>query len=427
MLKVAIIGCGRIADSHAAMISMIPGAEIVGVCDSEELMAKQLYERFRVRQYFQEIRKMLEVARPDVVHITTPPLSHFEIARTCLDYGCHVYVEKPFTIDTLEAEGLIQLANHKNLKMTVGTDEQYSHVFIQVRNLVRNGYLGGPVTHMEDYYCYDLGEEHYAKALLGDKTHWTRKLPGKLLHNNISHGIAKIAEFLTGDNLKIIAHGYTSNFLKDINENDIIDELRVIINDDNKISAYFTFSSQIRPLLREFRIFGPKNGLAINESQQSLIKLNGKKYVSYLERVVPLNNYARQYRKNIVNNTKLFLKRNFHMKAGMKFLIESFYDSIVRGGAVAHFLQGNPHHIKNHGFYFLANISSLTLHAKGPGNGRWDFTDNLLLRIRLAAQTTRAFPALTTFDLLTGEGPGASNMRAADPKSHRSDRDVLII
>jgi predicted dehydrogenase len=332
MIKVAIVGCGKIADAHAATISMIPGAEIVGVYDHEELMAKQLYERFSIKQYFQEMAKMFDVGRPDVVHITTPPQSHFEIAKTCLEYGCHVYIEKPFTVNTSEAEKLIQLANQKNLKLTVGTDEQYSHAAIRMRNLVRNGYLGGPVIHMEDYYCYDLGEEHYAKVVLGDKTHWTRQLPGKLLHNNISHGIAKIAEFLNGDNLKIIAHGYTSAFLRNINENEIIDELRVIIDDDNKTTAYFTFSSQMRPLLREFRIFGPKNGLLINESHQSLIKLSGKKYVSYLEKVVPLNDYARQYRHNIVLNTRLFLKRNFHMKAGMKFLIEAFYDSIKRGG-----------------------------------------------------------------------------------------------
>jgi len=331
MIKVVIVGCGKIADAHAATISMIPDAEIVGVCDHEELMAKQLYERFHVKQYFQEVAKMLDVVRPDVVHITTPPQSHFDIARTCLEHGCHIYVEKPFTLNTFEAERLIQLANQKSLKLTVGTDEQYSHAAIRMRNLVRNGYLGGPVLHMEDYYCYDLGEEHYAKVILGDKTHWTRKLPGRLLHNNISHGIAKIAEFLKGDNLRVIAHGYTSLFLKNLNENDIIDELRVIINDDDKTTAYFTFSSQIRPLLREFRIFGPKNGLLVNESHQSLIKLSGKKYVSYLERIVPLRNYAKQYRNNIAINAKLFLKRNFHMKVGMKFLIEAFYDSITKG------------------------------------------------------------------------------------------------
>jgi len=331
MIKVAIVGCGNIADAHAGTISMIPGTEIVAACDKEELMAKQLCDRFKINQPFHELSRMLEVTHPDVVHITSPPQTHFEIGKTCLEFGCHVYIEKPFTINTPEAEKLVQLADNNNRKLTVGTDEQYSHVSLRMRDLVRSGYLGGPPIHLEDYYCYDLGEQHYAKAMLGDRTHWVRKLPGKLLHNVISHGIAKIAEFLSGVNMTIIAHGYTSAFLKSISENEIIDELRVIINDDDRTTAYFTFSSQMRPILREFRVFGPQNGLIINESQQSLIKVSGKRYVSYLEKIVPLNSYAKQYRKNIFMNTKLFLRRNFHMKSGMRFLIESFYDSIIKG------------------------------------------------------------------------------------------------
>ena len=55
MLKIGIIGCGRIADAHAEQIQRIAGCEIVGVCDQEVLMAKQLYERFSVKNYFSNI------------------------------------------------------------------------------------------------------------------------------------------------------------------------------------------------------------------------------------------------------------------------------------------------------------------------------------------------------------------------------------
>src|SRR5258708_32072052 len=99
MLKVAIIGCGRIADAHAAQIQRIQGCEIVGAFDSEPLMARQLYERFPVKRYFDDLGSLLSDAQPDVVHITTPPVSHYEIARVCLENGWHVYVEKPFTLD----------------------------------------------------------------------------------------------------------------------------------------------------------------------------------------------------------------------------------------------------------------------------------------------------------------------------------------
>jgi len=85
MLKVAIVGCGKIADAHASMIQWIKDCEIVGVCDQEELMARQLAERFGVKRHFTDVNELMSSIQPDVVHITTPPKSHFEIATSCLE------------------------------------------------------------------------------------------------------------------------------------------------------------------------------------------------------------------------------------------------------------------------------------------------------------------------------------------------------
>lgn len=331
MIKVGIVGCGKIADAHAEQITRIAGCEIVGVCDKEELMAKQLYERFPIRHYFKDINRLFNDSKPNVVHITTPPQSHYELARMCLDAGCHVYIEKPFTVHTAEADELIRLAEARNLKITVGHDDQFTHAARKMRELVKRGYLGGQPVHMESYYCYDLGDPSYAKALLGDRNHWVRALPGKLLHNIISHGISKIAEFLISDNPNVIAHGFTSPLLKGMGETDIVDELRVIINDDDRTTAYFTFSSQMRPGLHGLRLYGPRHALIVDHDEQTVIKLKGDRYKSYLEKFVPPYLYAGQYMSNASRNMKLFMKRDFQMKSGMKFLIESFYRSIRDG------------------------------------------------------------------------------------------------
>src|SRR5467141_2213341 len=199
MLRVAIVGCGKIADSHASQIRRIKDCELVGVCDTEPLMARQLAERFQVKKHFTDLAELLNDAKPHVVHITTPPESHFKIAALCLEHGCHVYVEKPFTLNYPDAQRLIALADDKRLKLTAGHDGQFSHVARRMRTLVQGGYLGGVPVHMESNYCYELGDSGYVRALLSDKQHWVRRLPGKLLHNIISHGIARIAEFLATD------------------------------------------------------------------------------------------------------------------------------------------------------------------------------------------------------------------------------------
>ena len=227
---------------------------------------------------------------------------------------------------------MIRLATSKNLKLTVGHNAQYSHAFIAMRKLVENGYLGGPPNHMESYFGYNLGEPSYAKALLGDKSHWVRNLPGKLMHNIISHGISKIVEYFPLDDPTVIAHGFPSPLIREIGETDIIDELRVIISDNATTTAYFTFSTQMKPLLHQFRLYGKENGLIVDESHQTVIKLKNKQHKSFLNQFLPPLEFSKQYFRNSCGNFGKFLRRNFHSSIGMKFLIEAFYQSIQNEG-----------------------------------------------------------------------------------------------
>jgi predicted dehydrogenase len=292
-------------------------------------MARQLYERFPVKRYFSDLPQLLEEVRPDVVHVTTPPESHFSIAKLCLQSGCPVYVEKPFTLYEADARALIDLAVARNLKITAGHDGQFSHVARRMRTLIQQGFLGGTPVHMESYYCYEFGDCAYSTALLGDKSHWVRRLPGKLLQNIISHGIARIAEYMTTDSPRVMVHAFISPRLRELGETEIIDELRLIVSEQERTTASFTFSSQMRPSLHQFRIYGPKNGLMLDQDQETLIKLQGTKFKSYLETFGAPLILAKQYCGNVVTNLRTFGARDFHMKSGMKYLIESFYRSII--------------------------------------------------------------------------------------------------
>ncbi len=333
MLKVAIVGCGKIADAHAAQIQKIKGCEIVGVCDREPLMAKQLCDRFPVKQPFTDVAELLGAAQPDVVHITTPPEGHFELARLCLEHGANAYVEKPFTVYVHEAEKLVELAESKGLKITVGHNYQFSPAARRMRELVKTGYLGETTVHIESYYGYNLADPSYARALLGDKQHWVRRLPGRLLHNIISHGIARIAEFLRSSHPRVNVYGHVSPVLKSIGETEIIDELRVILSEDDRTTAYFTFSSQMKPCIHQLRVYGSQNGMILDEDHDILLRLRGNKYKSFADKFIPPAQFAKQHLDNLFTNVRLFLGNEFHMDSGMKYLIESFYTSIRGDGA----------------------------------------------------------------------------------------------
>ncbi len=149
------------------------------------------------------------------------------------------------------------------------------------------------------------------------------------MHNIISHGVSKIAEFFTGDSPHVTAYGFVSPFLRRLGENVLVDELRAIVSEEEGMTAYFTFSTQMQPSLHQFRIYGPKNGIMIDEDKRILIKLQGGNYKSFAEHFIPPINFAKQYLSNFVHNARLFLAMDFHMDVGKKYLIESLYRSIT--------------------------------------------------------------------------------------------------
>ncbi|MGO9414488.1 MAG: Gfo/Idh/MocA family protein [Syntrophobacteraceae bacterium] len=333
MFKVCIIGCGKQADVHVGPISLMSECEIVGVCDREILMAGQLAERYSIKRYFTNVEKMLEETRPNVVHVITPPHSHPAIGKTCLDAGCNIFFEKPFCLDTDAARSLINLADSKGLRITVGHNNRFSNSASAMRKLIQEGYIGTVTVHMDSIWCYDLGDQAFAKALLSDKNHWVRSLPGKLLHNIINHGIGRIAEHLKDGNIKVIAHGFKSTQLEKLGENDLIDELRVIIQSD-QTTAYFTFSTQMRPLISTFRISGDKGSLVLDDMHQTLVKVERTNYVSLLNYLYPPVAYGRQYIQSGARNLMNVARNKMHYDKGRRVLIEAFYQSIKNNTSV---------------------------------------------------------------------------------------------
>jgi predicted dehydrogenase len=336
VLKVGLIGCGKIADQHAAQIQRVRGVKLVAACDNEPLMSTQFAERFDVDASYSSVERFLEDGRPDVVHITTPPQSHFPLAAQCLDFGCHVLVEKPFTLDYPEAATLLDIAKRKNRLVTVGHNDQFRPEMLGMRKLIDAGLLGGPAVHVESTFSYDLGDATYLKALFGDKGHWVRALRGKLLQNVISHGIAKLVEFIPTDDPLVIAHAHASPAVLSIGEPDVFDELRVSLWDRRNTSAYFTFTTQVAPPVQELRVFGPGGSLHVDNEHRIVTRRTKKEFEkrSYLNFVLPPWNMGWQYLRTAGANVRRFMASDFHMDYGFHQLFSRFYRAIQDGDAL---------------------------------------------------------------------------------------------
>jgi predicted dehydrogenase len=307
-------------------IRRIPDCQIVAVCDRELLMARQLGGRFGISECFAGLEEMLQASSPDVVHITTPPQSHYTLARKCLEAGSHVYVEKPFTITADEAASLIQLADCRNLKITAGHNLQFTLEMLEMRRLVKQGFLGGKLVHLESHFSYDLGDTTFVGALLGNREHWVRQLPGQLLHNILSHGIAKLAEFLD-DDVEIVAKADQSPRLQGLGGEEILDELRILIRDKMGTTAFFCFSTRLKGL-NQLRIYGPAGSIVVDHASGSLIRNKNRSYKSYLTYFIPPLQSAREHFRNAHINVTNFLRQRLYQDFGLKELIERFYNCI---------------------------------------------------------------------------------------------------
>ena len=319
-------------------------------------MAKQLGERVGISECFSDLTEML---RSDFSGCRSYYDSAAEpfFARQAMSRSPEaMFIWKNLSrITAEEAESLIQLAEDCGLKITAGHNYQFTLEMLEMRRLVKAGFLGGRPVHLESYWSYDLGDLRYASAFLGSRNHWVRQLPGQLFHNIISHGIAKLAEFLDDELTEIVATAYQSEQLRDLGAEEVLDELRVLIRDKCGITAFFCFSTQIKGL-NQLRIYGPANSMIADIITGSLIRRGNRSYKSYLTYFIPPLKNAREHFRNARRNVANFARRRLYQDFGMKELIERFYNSIRKGSEPPNSLPGNHLNGPNYGRDLCSNL-----------------------------------------------------------------------
>jgi len=330
-LKIAIVGCGKIADGHIEEIQKMPDrATVTAVCDLELLMAEQVAVRYGIPHHYDSFDRLLMDEKPDVVHITTPPGSHLPLGMKAIDAGAHVYVEKPLTMNHEDSKSLIAYTEKAKKKLTIGYSYLFDPPALEMRELIAQGVLGDPV-HVESFYGYNLAGP-FGSAILGDGGHWVHRLPGKLFHNNIDHLLYKIPEFLEDDEPKIIATGYARRpgRFGDARD-DMLDELRLMILGE-RTSVFGTFSSHIKPTGHFARVYGTKNTLHVDYVNRTVTVEATSGLPSAIGRLAPAFLQGASYLRQGAKNLSRFAKSDFHFFSGLNRLMTMFYDSIETDG-----------------------------------------------------------------------------------------------
>lgn len=324
-LKVAIVGCGKFADAHVEEAGKIPFARVVAACDAEPLMAEQLAVRYGIPARFSNFDEMLAEVRPDVVHIVTPPQAHLPLATKAMDAGCHVFVEKPLALTCRDARQMIEHARRTGRLLTTGWRANFDPPALALRKIVAEGLIGEPV-HIESFYGYDLSGP-FGSAFRADKTHWVHRLPGKLFHNNIDHLLNKFAEFMGDERPEVLARAWAWSGC----EGDLEDELRIMLR-GSRISAYATFSANIKPAGHTLTLHGTKRTVRVDYISRTVTFASEPKLPGAIGRLVPAFAEGWQFWREGLRNVRRFAKSEYHYFAGLNALLVAFYDAVLQNG-----------------------------------------------------------------------------------------------
>ncbi|MFC5281969.1 Gfo/Idh/MocA family protein [Pedobacter alpinus] len=141
MIKVALIGAGKMGISHLSILGANPNVEVVGVCDTSK-MVNDFLSRYGKFNCFTDYEKMVNETKPDAVFVAVPTKFHYSIIKDLLNKKVHVFAEKPFCLTSVEGQELVSLAATQEVINQVGYHNKFIGTFKEVKRLVNTGILG---------------------------------------------------------------------------------------------------------------------------------------------------------------------------------------------------------------------------------------------------------------------------------------------
>ena len=148
VIRMGVIGYGYWGPNIVRNFHGQEHSRVVAICDKNPKSLQRARQSYPEIRAIDECNDILTAADIDAIAIVTPVWTHYELAKSALENGKHVFVEKPFTCTTAQAEELIELAERKKLKIMVDHTFLFTGAVKRIKELIDNGTLG-------DLYYYD--------------------------------------------------------------------------------------------------------------------------------------------------------------------------------------------------------------------------------------------------------------------------------
>ncbi len=183
--RVALVGCGAIAEAHLAVLRTLPDVVVVALVDPAPGRARTLAARHGVAAALERIAD-LPALGVEVAHVLVPPALHGSVAREALDAGLSVLLEKPAVLSSREARELAERAARAGLALGVNHNHRFHPAFQRLLARVRAGEIGR-VEHVQATWSVPLGQLD-----AGQTGHWMFAAPGNIVFEQGPHPFSQV-------------------------------------------------------------------------------------------------------------------------------------------------------------------------------------------------------------------------------------------
>jgi predicted dehydrogenase len=182
-VRVAVVGCGAIAYEHLSFLSSSSLVELVGVCDTSSAAASYAQHTYGAAEAFTDVSTMLTSARPEVVHVLTPPHTHEPIGVQALDAGCHLFCEKPAFPTAAVLDRMLGIAAAAGLRLMESHNLLWNDQVLDIDRSIASGALGA-VREIDLSLSLDLVASRFGDLNLSGPG---VVLPGGAIHDFLPH------------------------------------------------------------------------------------------------------------------------------------------------------------------------------------------------------------------------------------------------
>lgn len=182
-LNFGLVGCGRIGERHAEILTKLKGARLIAVCDPKKEQADNFSKKYNTKTYY-DYRELLKDSDVDIISVCTPTGLHAKIVIDGAKASKHIITEKPMALNSADAKNMIKECEKANVKLFVVKQNRYNPPVMKAYEALKKGRFGKLVL-LNTTVRWSRPQEYY------DQDSWrgTLAMDGGVFMNQASHHI----------------------------------------------------------------------------------------------------------------------------------------------------------------------------------------------------------------------------------------------